>query len=566
MNRIAAVFLLGIVAGVSAPDTAWSVPGTVVKHQKISEATGGFTGVLDLSDEFGGAVCTLGDLDGPGPSVVALAVGAYGDDDGSFERGAVYILFLNANGIVISHQKISSTAGGFTAPMRGFDEFGSSVAWLGDLDGAGPSAAALAVGAPFDDDGGVNEDRGCVYILFLNPNGTVISHAVVSAVSGLPPGVLDPVDEFGGAVHSLGDLDGEGPSVATLVVGASGDDDGGPTDPVTGRGAAYLFFLNANGTVQSWKKISTGNGGFQGVLDVEDEFAVHFGDLGDLDGPGPSATALVVGAAGDDDGGENRGAFYILYLDTAGNVLSQQKVSDTEGNFSPPLEDEDDFGSSMAGLGDLDGFGPSTAALAVGAPRDDDGGITGANRGAMYLLYFDSAGNILSDQLISDSLSFQGHLDDGDQFGAQMGSLGDIDGEGEPRQTVVVGTPFDDDGGGNQGAVYILFLAGAPTTGVGDGPHAAAHGLGFARPNPFRPRTLIPFRISEAARVRVDISDLQGRIVRRLVDEAFDAGAHEASWDGSSDAGLPLPAGAYFYRMSVNGRLATTARKTVLLR
>ncbi|MEZ6144009.1 MAG: integrin alpha [Planctomycetaceae bacterium] len=49
----------------------------------------------------------LGDLDGTG--VNDLVVGARSDSDGGSLRGAVYVLFLNANGTVKSYQKISDT-------------------------------------------------------------------------------------------------------------------------------------------------------------------------------------------------------------------------------------------------------------------------------------------------------------------------------------------------------------------------------------------------------------------------------------------------------------------------
>jgi hypothetical protein len=58
---------------------------------------------------------SLGDLDGDG--VGDLAVGADLDDDGGLDRGAVWILFLNPNGTVKSHQKISDTQGGFTGTL-----------------------------------------------------------------------------------------------------------------------------------------------------------------------------------------------------------------------------------------------------------------------------------------------------------------------------------------------------------------------------------------------------------------------------------------------------------------
>ena len=80
--------------------------GTVLGHQKISDTEGGFTGALDENDFFGVGVASLGDLDGDG--VVDLAVGAYFDDDGGLNRGAVWILFLYADGTVKSQQKITA--------------------------------------------------------------------------------------------------------------------------------------------------------------------------------------------------------------------------------------------------------------------------------------------------------------------------------------------------------------------------------------------------------------------------------------------------------------------------
>jgi hypothetical protein len=192
--------------------TATSQPGSVLHEQKISDAMESFTGLLGSSDECGGAVASLGDLDGAGPSVVALAVGVIGDDDGGGNRGAVYVLFLDATGNVLSHQKISDTQGNFTATLDNSDEFGASIAFLGDLDGAGPSVAAMAVGAAADDDGGSN--RGAVYILFLDATGNVLSHQKISDTQGGFSAVLSSSDEFGGAVAYLGDLDGAGPRKA----------------------------------------------------------------------------------------------------------------------------------------------------------------------------------------------------------------------------------------------------------------------------------------------------------------------------------------------------------------
>ena len=57
--------------------------------------------------------------------------------------GAAVVLLFSAGsavaqpGWILSHQKISDTQGGFTGTLEDSDEFGNSVAALGDLDSDG---------------------------------------------------------------------------------------------------------------------------------------------------------------------------------------------------------------------------------------------------------------------------------------------------------------------------------------------------------------------------------------------------------------------------------------------
>ncbi len=147
--------------------------GAVKSHAKISSTHGGFAGVLADDDDFGHSVASLGDLDGDG--VIDLAVGADEDTDGGASRGAVWVLFLNTDGTVKAHQKISSTSGGFKGALYEGDEFGESVTSPGDLDGDG--VADLLVGAK--DDGLGQRNRGAVWVLFLRTDGTVAAHAKI---------------------------------------------------------------------------------------------------------------------------------------------------------------------------------------------------------------------------------------------------------------------------------------------------------------------------------------------------------------------------------------------------
>jgi len=339
--------------------------GTVKSYQKISSTTGGFSGNLDTSDSFGYSVASLGDLDGDG--VTDIAVGATEDDDGGTNQGAVWILFLNTDGTVKDYQKISETEGGFTGVLSSSDAFGYSIASLGDLDGDG--YGDIAVGAAEDDDGGT--DRGAVWILFLDPNGEVTNHQKISDSQGNFTGTLASGDFFGCSVANLGDVNGD--EVIDIGVGAIGNDGNG-----INRGAVWVLSLEPNGVVKAQQEISDVNGNFDGVLDSNDSFGWSISSIGDMDRDGIAEVA--VGASSDDDGGANRGAVWVLFLDSNGVVRNYQKISDTEGDFGPVLSDSDSFGSSFAWIGDMDG--DKLPEVICGASGDDDGGT---NTGAVWV-------------------------------------------------------------------------------------------------------------------------------------------------------------------------------------
>ena len=68
-------------------------------------------------------------------------------------------------------------------------------------------------------------------------------------------------------------------------------------------------------------------------------------------------------------------------------------------------------------------------------------------------------------------------------------------------------------------------------------------------PNPMNPQATLTWTTSRAGFVRIEMFDVQGRLVRRLVDEpAMAAGGHEATIDGRNQRGESLPSGIYFIR------------------
>ena len=71
-------------------------------------------------------------------------------------------------------------------------------------------------------------------------------------------------------------------------------------------------------------------------------------------------------------------------------------------------------------------------------------------------------------------------------------------------------------------------------------------------PNPFNPETWIPFRLSEGSEVTIEIYDVTGHLLRRLLLGHKSAGFYTsqeraAYWDGCNEDGERVASGVYFY-------------------
>jgi len=76
-------------------------------------------------------------------------------------------------------------------------------------------------------------------------------------------------------------------------------------------------------------------------------------------------------------------------------------------------------------------------------------------------------------------------------------------------------------------------------------------------PNPFNPVTRIQFVLDRNTQVSLRVFDVQGRVVRTLLDSYLTAGPRVVSWDGRNDLGRPLPSGTYFLRLQGGGSYLT---------
>ena len=366
-------------------------------------------------DNFGRSVAISGD---------SVVVGAFQDDDDGSNSGSAYV-FTRSGSSWSQQDKL--TANDATAD----DYFGFSVAISGN---------SVVVGAlDEDDESGI--DPGSAYVFTrtgtswsqqqkLTANDaaggdffgwsvaisgdSVVVSAIGDSISGsayvftrsgsswsqqdkLTANDAAAGDTFGLSVAISGD---------SVVIGASGDDDGGSRS-----GSAYVFTR----TGSSWSQ--------QDKLTANDAAANDsFGHSVDISGD-----SVVVGSYKDDDDGADSGSAYVFTR--SGSSWSQQDkltANDAAAN--------DQFGVSVA---------ISSNTVVVGAHQDDDGG---ADSGSAYVFTRSGSSWSLQAKLTANDAAA------GDRLGWHVAISGD---------SVVVGALHDDDNGTSSGSAYVFTRSGS---------------------------------------------------------------------------------------------------------
>lgn len=316
----------------------------------------------EAGDEFGGNVALDADI---------AVIGARRDDDKGIDSGSVYV-FIRSGTAWNQQAKFTASDG-----VSG-DEFGYSVAISGDT---------AVIGTPRDDDNG--DDSGSAYV-FTRSGATWSQQAKLVATDGAAG------DVFGISVAISGD---------TLVIGADLADEKG-----SNSGAAYVFSRDGN----NWSR--------QAKLTADD------GAAGDLFGirVALSGDTAVIGAARDDDKGDESGAAYV-FVRSGLEWLQQAKLSATDGAAN------DRFGTRVA-------IDVNTAVIGaiLGDAKSD-------NSGSAYV--FTRSGSMWSEQ--AKLAASDGAVDD--VFGWSVALYGDTVMIGAP--TSIIALP------GGTGSAYVFEIA-----------------------------------------------------------------------------------------------------------
>ena len=131
--------------------------------------------------------------------------------------------------------------------------------------------------------------------------------------------------------------------------------------------------------------------------------------------------------------------------------------------------------------------------------------------------------------------------------------------EGEATITITV----QDEAGGTDVGTFIVLVAANPTR-IKNVSLPEEYSLSHNYPNPFNPSTVIKFGLPEAGSVKLEIYNLLGQRIKKLIDNILSAGYHEIVFNASD-----LPSAVYIYRIETSNLknvIFIDQRKMILLK
>ncbi len=346
---------------------------------------------------FGISVALAGDVNAD--SYSDLIVGANEFDLGQLNEGAAFVYFGSSTGIHPNQVTILEM-------NQSISGMGTSVAGAGDVNADGFSD--VLVGAPFYDQGEVNEGAAFVYM------------GSVKGISQVP--IVIQGDQanahLGTSLATAGDVNGD--NFSDIIIGAPHYD-----KLHSDQGLVKIHLGSANGITVNASIALAGQ-------QMEQEFGRAVACAGDVEGDGYADILIASRSQGKNL--PNQGVVMLFSGIQAGIHKKPASVfkSDQANAY---------LGQSLASAGDVDGDGFSD--IVLGAHQYDQGQN---NEGAVMLWRGGASGPNTATALHAAQPEAA--------FGYSVSGAGDIDGDG--FDDIIVGAPYYDNGQSDEGVAFVF--------------------------------------------------------------------------------------------------------------
>lgn len=421
------------------------VPDTKLYLSSALASGGGYTIVPNAAGDFAPTVTGVsapawvtGIADINSDGVADMIIGAPGDDDKTTDAGRVFVTLGHATGGGVETLGDASSVVIIDGVNAG-DMAGAAVGTIRDLNGDGRTD--YLVGAPGMENGALT-DAGAAFVLWGKTSGGIdLGDPATGGGGGYIIKGQAAGDHAGEVVTSITDLNGDGK--AEVLVGASGNDAGGAD-----AGAAYVVWGRNSSAAVTLDSVATGTRGFRIVGEGKHDAAGHaLTSIADLNGDGKAE--ILVGASGNEAGGADAGAAYVVFGKSTGTQVNLSNVAAGSGGYRITGQAGEQVGSALASIGDVNGDGK--ADILIGAPGSDRAYVVFGKSTTGEVHLSDVAAGLGGFAITPGAY---GSLQD-----LSVSAGGDFNRDG--IADYIIGTPHDSEGGADAGAVYVVWGGGS---------------------------------------------------------------------------------------------------------
>ena len=399
-------------------------------------------------DNAGFSVSDAGDINGDG--IGDFIVGAPDNDAGGANAGAAYVVYGRAGTTrtLVDLTTLAAADGFVIQGDAAGDRLARGVSGAGDVNGDGIDD--LVVGTLYGNDGGTQAGEAYVIYGKTGSTRTLIDLTTLAASDGFIIQGDVAGDYAGRSVSGAGDVNGDG--IDDLIIGADGSD-------LVGNLAGQAIVIYGRTGTRGTLDLS--------ALDAPDGFRVpgvgaldfagfSVSGAGDVNGDG--INDLIIGAYGNDAGGNYAGAAYVIYgRDTSTRpvftLVSLTGLAAADGFVIQGDAVGDVAGRSVSGAGDVNGDGIDD--LIIGAKDGDDGDT---NAGEAYVVY-GKTGSTRGTLDLTGLAAADGFIIQGDRrndfTGVSVSGAGDVNGDGV--DDLIIGADGSDRGGNSAGEAIVIF-------------------------------------------------------------------------------------------------------------